>query len=393
MKDKTETNADHRLPDDSLIRGGPFYQIQRVTRLIQPDQWSFQRRITFAVAIGWVPLLLITMLFEPGAVMSFLRDYRIHSRMLIAVPVLLLGQSLLESGFLTVVKHIRKAHLLADADLVGEEKLMAGLRRLRDSVLPELIILLLVVAHTTLSFSKLVDATPWLATATGASLRLTPAGWYAVLISAAIFQFLLGLSLWKWLLWTIFAFKLSRLRLNLVPIHSDQHGGLGFLSLMANGFAPISFAATAVIGATWRHEILHSHAHLMNFKLPAIALVVIVIALALLPLAFFVPPLAAVRRKGILEYSTLGQIQTTEFDEKWIAHRAGHEPQVLTEMESSGVIDFSAMYDRVKQLMPLPVDKNTLVPLVLSIVIPALPAIFAEIPVAVALKDLFQALR
>ena len=62
-------------------------------------------------------------------------------------------------------------------------------------------------------------------------------------------------------------------------------------------------------------------------------------------------------------------------------------------MESSIAIDFSAMYDRIKQLTPLPVDRGTLIPLALSIVVPVLPAIFAEIPVGVALKDLFQALR
>ncbi len=393
MNDKIEHNADSRLSDDSLIRGGPFYAVQRATRLIRPDRWDFQRRITFAIAIGWVPLLLITLLFQPGAAMSFLRDYRMHARMLVAVPVLLLGQRVLESRFLTIMKHIRDARLVSDADLVGGHTLMLRLRRLRDSVLPELVILLLVVVHTGLSFSKLIDATPWLATATGTSLRLTPAGWYAVLISASIFQFLLGLSLWKWLLWSIFAFRLSRVRLNLVPIHSDQHGGLGFLSMMANGFAPVSFAATAVIAATWRHEILHNHAHLMSFKYPAIALVLIVLALAILPMIFFIPPLLALRRRGILEYSTLGQIQTTEFDQKWIAQRVGHEPEVLTEMESSNVIDYSAVYDRVKQLMPLLVDKGTLISLALSIVIPALPTILAEVPIAVAVKDLMKALR
>jgi hypothetical protein len=166
MNDKIEHNADSRLSDDSLIRGGPFYEVQRVTRLIQPDQWRFKRRIAFAISIGWVPLLLITLMFEPGAVMSFLRDYRIHARMLIAVPVLLLGQGLLESQFRTVVKHLRNARLLADSDLGYTDELMVGLRRLRDSVLPELLIFLLVVAHTALSFSKLVDATPWLATGT-----------------------------------------------------------------------------------------------------------------------------------------------------------------------------------------------------------------------------------
>ena len=393
MNDKVEVNADSSLSDDSLIRGGPFYQVQKVTRLIQPDQLRDKRRITFAIAIGWMPLLLITLPFQTGAVMSFLRDYRIHSRMLIAVPVLLLGQGLMESQFRTVVKHLRNARLLSDSDLGRTDELMAGLRRLRDSALPELIIFLLVVAHTALSFSKLVDATPWLATGTATGLRLTPAGWYAVLISAPIFQFLLGLSLWKWLLWSIFAFKLSGLHLDLVPTHPDGHGGLGFLGLMATGFAPISFAVTAVIGATWRHEILHGRAHLMNFKLPAVALVVIIAILALLPLFFFVSQLAALRRKGILDYAVLGQIEMTEFDEKWIAHREGRESQVLTSMESSNVIDFSATYDRIKQLNPLPVDRGALIPLALSIVVPILPTIFAEIPIAVALQDLLKALR
>ena len=88
MKNQIKPNADGKLSDDSLIRGGPFYQIQKVTRLVQPDQWRLKRRITFVIAIGWLPLLLITLLFKPEAVMSFLKDYRMHSRMLIAVPVL-----------------------------------------------------------------------------------------------------------------------------------------------------------------------------------------------------------------------------------------------------------------------------------------------------------------
>ena len=393
MKDKIEAKTDIAPSDVSLVNNGSLYRILKATGVVRTRRWNVQRRITFAIAIGWVPLLLITLLFKPGAVMSFLRDYRIHARMLIAVPALLVGQSLMESTFRTIVEYIHNTRLLADVDLVGEGKLMMGLRRLRDSVLPELIILLLVAAHTLLSFSRLVDATPWLATATAAGLRLTPAGWYAVLISATIFQFLFFLSLWKWLLWSIFAFRLSRLRLNLVATHSDQHGGLGVLGLMANCFAPISFAVTAVIGATWRHEILLGNAHLINFKLPAIVLVVILVALAFLPLAFFVPPLAALRRKGILEYSTLGQIQTTEFDDKWIAHRAGRESEVLTAMESDNVLNFSQIYDRIKQLVPIPVDRATLIPLALSIVLPALPAIFAEIPVGVALQDLLKALR
>jgi len=393
MTDEIESNADIRLSDVSLIRGGLLYRVLKATKLIRSDRWDALRQIIFAVAVGWVPVFLITLVLNPEALMSFLRSYRLHSRMLIAVPVLLLGQSLMESRFRMVVEHLRTARLFSDAHLVRTDEFLTGLLRLRNSVLPEIVILLIGPAHTYLRFSKLVDATPWLANATEAGLRLTPAGWYSVLIVAPIFQFLLGLSLWKWLLWTIFAFRLSSLPMNLIPIHPDRHGGLGFLGLTPLGFAPIAFALTAVVGATWRHEIVRNHAHLIDFKLSAIALVVIFFALALLPMIFFVPRLAALRRRGILEYSTLGQILTAAFHEKWIVHRGGGESQILTEMGSSNVLDYSQAYDRIKQLIPLPVDVGTLIQLALSILIPALPMILAEIPVRVVLKDLLQALH
>lgn len=393
MQRETAATAEVGLPDVSLIRGGPFYRILKAAKLIRGDQWDSQRLIIFAIVIGWVPVLLLTLLFNPETLKSFLSNYRIISRMLIAVPILLLGQRLMESRFTNVAEQICNSHLLADGDLFRADKFMAALRRLRDSLLPELIILLLVVTHTYVSTPKQLEATPWLATATEAGLRLTPGGWYTALVSATIFQFLLGLNLWRWLLWSIFAFRLSRLPLNLVPSHPDQRGGLGFLALTPVAFAPTSFAATLVIGATWRYDILRNQAHLIDFKLPAIALVIVVVVMALLPLIFFVPRLTDLRRRGVLEYSTLGQIQMTEFHEKWITHLAGRESKVLTEIESGNVIDYSSTYDRVNKLIPFPADVASLVPLALSMLVPALPVILAEIPVTVVLKDLFQALR
>src|SRR5271169_6664416 len=72
--------------DLSLIRGGPFYRAQQAARLICPNEWNHVRRLAFAIALGWVPLVLITVFSQPEALMSLLRDYRVHSRMLIAVP-------------------------------------------------------------------------------------------------------------------------------------------------------------------------------------------------------------------------------------------------------------------------------------------------------------------
>jgi hypothetical protein len=197
--------------------------------------------------------------------------------------VLLIGELQMDLRFRAVFSHIRKASLLEPADLAYMDNVIRTLVRLRDSLLPELGILVLLIVHTAATYKGLVDATAWLAHGVGGDLHLTTAGWYVVLVSAPIFQLLVGLGLWKWALRTFFTFKLSR---------------RNSLGLTASAFALVAFAAAVVIGATWRQEILYDGARFTDFKLPAIALVVIIALVALGPLAFFVPRLAALRRKG-----------------------------------------------------------------------------------------------
>lgn len=377
----------------SLVRGGPFYWAQRVLGLIRPNQWNLGRRIAFLIALGWLPPLLITALLNFEGLVSLIHDYRVHSRMLIAVPALLVGEALMESRFRTVIGHIHQAGLLDASDLARVDDVIAALVRVRDSLLPEFTILMLLILHTATSYKGLVDAAPWLSRASGAELHLTAAGWYAVLVSASIFQFLLGLMLWRWLLWTFFAFKLSRRNLKLVAIHPDQHGGLGFLGLTSAAFAPIAFSATAVIAATWRNEVLYHGARLTNFKLPAAVLVALTALVALGPLAFFVPRLARLRRKGILEYGILGQLHSTEFHEKWILHRAGHESDFLAGGESSALANFGRVYESIEKMNSFPADKGALYTLAAAVFIPALPMILAQVPLTVLLSGLLKALR
>jgi hypothetical protein len=212
-------------------------------------------------------------------------------------------------------------------------------------------------------------------------------------VSTSIFQFLLGLALWRWLLWTFFAFKLSRRNLKLVPTHPDEHGGLGFLGLTSGAFAPVAFSATAVIAATWRDDILRHGARLMDFKLPAIVLVALTALVALGPLVFFVPRLAALRRKGILEYGILGQLHSADFHDKWILHRVGHETEFLVATEITTLANYGRAYETIERMKPFLADKVALYTLAAAVLIPALPMILAQIPLAVVLSDVLKALR
>ena len=158
----------------------------------------------------------------------------------------------------------------------------------------------------------------------------------------------MGLCLWKWLLWTFFLFKLSRMKLQLMVSHPDKHAGIGFLGMSTVAFAPIAFAVAAAVGATWRYEILYAGAHLLSFKMPAILLLVLVLLIAVGPLLFFVPKLAPLRRKGILQYGSLAHLHSTEFHDKWILHRKGHEAEFLAAPEISSLTDLASSFQNIE---------------------------------------------
>ena len=394
MDTKINSLLDAATAEFSLVRGGPFFRAQQALGLISTNQWNFTGRILISIAITWLPLVIFTAVLNQEGLPSLIRDYRVHARLLIAVPALIVGETFMESRFRLVMQHIRQAGILDTPDLAYMDRVIVNLIRARDAFLPELVVFVLLVIHTATSYRGLVDATPWLGHGSGADFQLTVAGWYAVLVSAPLFQFLLGLSLWRWLLWTFFAFKLSRRNLRLVPTHPDEHGGLGFLGLTAAAFAPVAFAATAVIGATWRNDILHHGAQLLDFKLQAIVLLVIIAAVALGPLLFFVPRLASLRRQGILEYGILGQINSASSSMKnGSCSRTGHEREFLQAPESTTLANFAKSYQEIAQLKPFPADMGSLYGLAAAVAIPALPVILAQIPLKVVVLDLLKTLR
>ncbi len=135
--------------DLSLIRGGPFYQLQRKSRLMAEDRWHFGRRVILAIAVGWLPLVLATVLFNPHGWSVLLQATTcVYSRLWIAIPVLLIGQVVMETRFRLIVNHVRDAGLLDETGLRQLDGVIARLARLRDSLAPELIIIALAYAHT-----------------------------------------------------------------------------------------------------------------------------------------------------------------------------------------------------------------------------------------------------
>jgi hypothetical protein len=92
-------------------------------------------------------------------------------------------------------------------------------------------------------------------------------------------------------------------------------------------------------------------------------------------------------------YGILGQIHSTEFHEKWILHRAGHEAEFLQAPESTTLANFRKSYQEIAELKPFPADMGALYDLAAAVAIPALPVILAQIPLKVVVMDLLKTLR
>ncbi len=381
-------------PRLELIRGGPFYRVQEATHLLTPDRWNVGRRIVFALSIGWLPLLLITLLLNKSELWNLLRNYPVNARMLIAVPVLFVGLTVMDVFFQKIATHLRKTNIVSSQDAPRFEAIIARLLRIRDSPLPELIIVLITYTLVFLMVrEKLSGAPSWAMYYWDGRPHLSATGWYYALVSQLVYQFLIGLTLWKWLLWSVFLFQLSRLNLQLVPTHPDRHGGLGFLSLSLTGFVPLAFAVSIAAGANWRATILLHRAHVSDFKLEAAALLILITLTAVGPLLFFLPRLGKLRREGLLQYGLLGQLQSMEFDTKWVKMRAGHENEFLAAQEISTLTDFATTYENIRKMQPFPVEKGALLGLALAVLLPLLPVVLAEIPFAVVIKNLLQAVK
>jgi hypothetical protein len=384
----------HFSRDVSLVRGGPFYRIQEAIRLLTPERWNPGRRILLAIGIGWVPLVLLTLLFKIDTISDLMRDYTVNVRMLIAVPLLLLGQGVMENVFRMIIHHLREVELLPSPEQAKVDRTIGRLIRLRDSFAAEAIIVIIAYGNVAAIIGEHKSAVQdWALGDFGWGHQLSLAGWYYALVSQLIFRFLVGLSLWKWFLWICFLFRLSRLDLELVPTHPDQHGGIGFLGMSPLAIAPTIFVACGAIGSTWRSQILDHGAHLMNFKIDAIVLLLIMLIIAMGPLVFFIPKLGRLHRQGILQYGTLGQLHSVDFHKKWILHRAGHEEEFLTAPEISTLTDYASSYENVEKLQPFPLDRGATVALILAVALPLLPVVLAEVPFVTVVKGLLSAMK
>jgi hypothetical protein len=321
-----ENISQDNLPQDNapksraflLMEGGPLYNIQRRVGLLKKNAPLTKRKAGLVVLVTWVPLFILSTMsgtaFGQSVPVPFLRDFSAYTRFLLAIPLLLAAELIIAPMIAEAAEHFITSGVVGEKDYGQFKKAVDSGLRSRDSVVAEIIILLLAYAAAIASYkATAVHVSTWYASRTDASASLTAAGWWSLLVCAPLFQFLLLRWFWRLFLWFQFLGRICNLDLQLFPTHPDQAGGVGFVGETQRFFGILLFAYSIAITGVMANEIVYDKLPLIHFA-PAIAVYVVIALLIILgPLAVFTGRLLKTKRLGLHQYGTLATSYTGSF--------------------------------------------------------------------------------
>ncbi|UHQ20922.1 hypothetical protein LVB87_07245 [Lysobacter sp. KIS68-7] len=367
--------------DFSLILGGPLYQLYLRTRMAQPPLRLLRRRMIVLAALLWLPMFALAV-YEgvawSGTALPFLNDISMYASFLVAVPLLVLAEPTVHIGLRTIARNFVDADLVPDNALPDFRASINGVIRLRNSAWIEVALLALVFI-----------AGPWIWRQANASVAidawwmandgsgLNTAGWWFEHISAPLLQFLLLRWYYRIGLWWYWLWRVSRLPLTLRATHPDRAGGIGFLTTSVASFVLVLLAQGAVVAGKIAREVLRGAATL-NDHVPAMVVMGALLVLAVVgPLFFFSPSMVQARRLELQRFGALAADYVMVFERRWLARRnADKDPELLGSADFSGLADIGGSMGAVTDMRPVPLDRRTLVMLVIAVAAPFAPLVF-----------------
>ena len=347
-------------PDFSLVLGGPLFQLFRRGHLSGDTLELLHRRVILITVIAWVPLLLLSAFeghaLDGGIRIPFLYDIEAHIRFLVALPVLIFAELVVHQRIRpTVLKFIENG-IVTSEEMPKFHAAISATMRLRNSATAEiaLVIAVYTVGLWVWRSQVALGAPSWYALPDGTQMHSTLAGYWYLFVSLPLFQFILLRWYLRFFLWFAFLWRVSLLKLRLIPTHPDKAGGLGFLGRSTYAFAPILFAQGALLGGLIASQIFFAAQSLMAFKLEIAGLVAFFIVIVLSPLMVFSPNLAQAKRQGLADFGTLASRYAREFEEKWFHRNSSTDDELLGSGDIQSLADLGNSYGVVQEMRFVP---------------------------------------
>jgi hypothetical protein len=370
--------------DFSLVLGGPLYQLYLRTRLSTPPLGLVRRRVVIISLLCWLPLLLLSLAAGHalgGVSVPFLLDVEVHIRFLVALPLLIVAELIVNQRIVRVVRQFLRRNIIAAENRARFAQILSSTMRLRDSVLFEIVLLVFcfTVGHWVWKEQFALRTTTWYEMNFAGVRHLTAAGYWYEFVSLPIFRFILFRWYYRLFLWYQFLWRVRGLPLHLNLYHPDRAGGLGFLAGSIFAFAPVLLAHTVFLAGAIGDRILDTGATVLDFKMEILGSLLLLMLLVLTPLTFFVVHLERAQRQASLEFGILSSHYVNDFRYKWVQQTSRAEP-LLGTPDIQSLADLGNAFRVTCEIRVVPFGKEAIVRLGVLLILPLLPLALTMVP-------------
>lgn len=377
-------------PNFSLVLGGPFFQLLIRLGLITPTLDLLKKRIILITLFAWMPIFILS-LFEGHAWRSvglpFLFDIEVQARLLIALPLLILSEVLVHKRIRIIVGQFIDRDIITQSELPKFHKIIASAIKLRNSLLVELILFLIVFAGgywiwNTMSFTEQIASSVenWYARIDASGMHFTPAGYWYNYVSRPLFQFIAYRWYFRLFVWARFLWQTSRIKLNLIATHPDRAAGLGFLGISIAAFMPLILAHGVLLAGLIANSIFFAGAKLTDFVLFIAGVVTYLLVIMIGPLLVFSPSIMSAKRMGLREYGMLASRYVNAFDLKWVRGGVIENQPLIGSADIQSLADIGNSFQVIREIKPFPFNYDVVYSLIFFALIPVLPLILTMIP-------------
>jgi len=312
-------------------------------------------------------------------------DFAAHARYLVALPLLILAESVCLPGLAVIAHHFGDAGLIAEESRPEYDELLESTRRVLSSQEMDIGILLLAYILSLTFPSPLypADTATWVRPVPFEEVSL--AGWWRTLVSQPLYLMLLLGWISRIAMWSRFLYGVSRLKLDLDPAHPDHAAGLGFVGASVSVFVALAFALPIPIVGAVAQEIVYGGSNIMQFRFAIASVVLVEGVIFTAPLLVLSPILLRERRKGVFQYGALASAVGRVFEQRWVSGGSGKGAEILAASDASSTIDLYNIADNAVQMRLVPVTPRQVARLLLAALLPFIPMLAMTLP----LRDIF----
>jgi len=376
----------------SLVSGGLIYSLLlKLGILKHGKQRLLLRSIVFSL-LGWLPLIILsftdgTFLGEDGQ-LGVAQDFLLHIRLLVVVPFLIWVEKMIDPAFNDYMNSTRR--LIPPKEEATFRKIETQTEKMSDSWIPEIFFLLLIYGVLLFNWGNITVNNARISITDSAS-DINLSAIYYIIVSMPVYQLLLARWFWRWIIWAITVYRISRMNLRIEASHADQSAGLEYLNVVPAAFCIVSLALSAIFAATIGEYIIYHGKILDDFVLQIIAFAIAIPLIVHLPLLSFIPLLIMTKVNGIYRFGSLIQYHNNLYREKWMEGNMPDDDNLLPSLDNSSMADINGSYlQAVKAMTVIPINRNALLISMLMLLIPFFPLIFTKYSLAELFSELVK---